>query len=181
MLKKLALTIKYNTPESKSIGGFFVERKEHIDIVADAIESVDKFEYDYLLKDQIQVFDPKTEMPRNHKFDLSEDQMREVVKYCFERGVFVLPLFHNNSFQYYENGCITVQDFIDRHCVECYKYLVYEFDKKFFNIDIGEGKLFGDTNDSSNWETFSIKLPIGDYSLHGVTHISNTTIVILKT
>ena len=104
----------YNTFPRKQYGRIFVEKEEDIAKVKDIICKMDEFEYDYLPKDLIGVFDPNirsfpkekpkdhfwVDMKYTHKFDsldLNELQFR-----CWAAGVKIFCLMGCNEYECYD-------------------------------------------------------------------------------
>ena len=92
----------YNTFPRKQYGKIFVEKAEDIDRAHKIIKKMDEFEYSYLPKDFISVFEPikntssdgkqyfRVRLTYTHKFDsldLNEFQFR-----CWESGIKVFCL-----------------------------------------------------------------------------------------
>ena len=104
----------YHTFPRKQYGCIFVEKEEDIEKVKEIICKMDEFEYDYLPKKLIKVFDPniKTfpkENPKDHlwldleythKFDslnLNELQFR-----CWAAGIKIFCCMNNTEYECYD-------------------------------------------------------------------------------
>ena len=105
----------YNTFPRKGYGRIFVEKEEDIDAVKRIIFGMDEFEYEYLPKDLITVFDPKissfpSENPKDHlqltlaythKFD--ELDLNELQFRCWANGIKVFCCMNGSEdYAYYE-------------------------------------------------------------------------------
>jgi hypothetical protein len=70
---------------NKSYGRIYVEKEEDIQRVKDIIKATDEFEYDYLPKDLIAVFEGKKEMTYTHKFD--DLDINDLIIKCWNKGI----------------------------------------------------------------------------------------------
>lgn len=81
--------------DHKSYGRIFVEKEEDIDKVRDIIKELDEFEYDYIPKDLITVFNPDPNKSKSssytHKFD--DLPMDKVLITAWERGIKCFVVF----------------------------------------------------------------------------------------
>lgn len=104
----------YNTFPRKQYGRIFVEKEEDIEAVKEIIRKMDEFEYDYLPKDLITVFNPNiksfpkenpkdhfwVDMQYTHKFDsldLNELQFR-----CWAAGVKIFCCMGHEEYECYD-------------------------------------------------------------------------------
>jgi predicted RNA-binding protein with EMAP domain len=69
----------------KGYGRIYVEKKEDIQKVKDIIKQMDEFEYGYLPKDLITVFEGKKEMTYTHKF--ADLDINDLIIKCWNQGI----------------------------------------------------------------------------------------------
>ena len=69
----------------KGYGRIYVEKKEDIQKVKDIIKDMDEFEYNYIPKDLITVFDGEKQMTYTGKFD--DLDISDLIIKCWNQGI----------------------------------------------------------------------------------------------
>jgi hypothetical protein len=71
----------------KGTGRIYTDKEENIEKIENIIKEMDEFEFEYLPKDLIAVFDGKVKCVYNYKFD--ELDLSELCQRCWNSGIYV--------------------------------------------------------------------------------------------